>query len=171
LFTRARAALAYDEASKRLILGFKNADRTDTAPTLAAWMARAGQALLADADLLAPVPLHWTRLFLRRYNQSALLAHGIGRLVRVPVVADLLVRYRRTRKLGNFGRAERQKIVKGAISVVRRHSRRVRGQRIVLIDDVLTTGATVNDCSRALLAAGAARVDVLALARVLRPER
>ncbi len=100
LFDRARAVLRYDEASRPLILGFKHGDRTEAAPAFGRWLARAGGELLDGADLLAPVPLHWTRLFGRRFNQAALLTQAIGRISCVSVVPDLLVRRRRTPSQG-----------------------------------------------------------------------
>lgn len=168
-FARARSAIAYGDGSRSLILGFKHGDRTEAAPTFAAWMVRAGLPLIGDADLLAPVPLHWTRLFLRRYNQAAMLAIAAGRLAGRPVVPDLLERRRRTRKLGHLGPAERRRTVASAFAVKRRHSGMIAGRRVLLIDDVLTTAATVDGCARVLLAAGASAVDVLTLARAVRP--
>ena len=169
-YERARAVLAYDDASRTLLLGFKHRDRTQAAPAFGRWMARAGAELLRDADLLVPVPLHWTRLFFRRFNQSALLAHEIGRVTRIPVVPDLLVRRRRTPSQGRRSRSARAENVRGVFAVHRRHGSRVRGRRVVLIDDVLTTGATVAACTRTLRRAGAARVDILTMARVVRPQ-
>jgi ComF family protein len=168
LFERARAAIVYDDHSRGLILAFKHGDRTDTAGAFGRWMARAGRDLIADADLLTPVPLHWLRLLKRRYNQSALLAQAIGALAGRPVVPDLLVRVRRTPSLGKLGRSARRKTVQGAISVRRGRKERVAGRRVLLIDDVMTTGATVDACTRALRQAGAGAVDVLTLARVVR---
>jgi ComF family protein len=169
-FGRARAALAYDDESRGLVLAFKHADRTRSAPAFGAWMARAGAEVLAGADLLVPVPLHRWRLFARRYNQSALLALAVGRAAGVPVSADLLARRRPTRTQGGLTRAGRTRNVAGAFAVRPRRLDLVRGRRVVLVDDVLTTGATVEECARALLRAGAAAVDVLALARVDRGE-
>lgn len=166
----ARAAVVYDEGSKGLILGLKHADRTDAAPAFGRWMARAGSRLLADADLLAPVPLHWTRLFARRYNQAALLAYAVGRVAQVEVAPDLLIRRRRTPRLGHMGPAARRRVVQGAIHVHPRRVERVEGRRIVLIDDVQTTGATLAACARALVATGAAGVDVLTFARTVRAD-
>jgi ComF family protein len=167
-FRRARAALVYDDASRPLILAFKNRDRTDAAPAFARWMTRAGAGLLAEADLLVPVPLHWTRLWARRFNQAALLAYGIGRLAGVPVLPDALVRLRRTGKMGLLGRTARARNVAGVFAVRPGAAGRLAARRIVLVDDVLTTGATVGGCVRALKAAGVASVDVLALARAVR---
>ncbi|HUA54513.1 MAG TPA: ComF family protein [Candidatus Sulfotelmatobacter sp.] len=165
-FERARAALIYDDASRRLILGFKHADRTEAAPAFGRWLARAGAALLADADLVVPVPLHRWRLFQRRYNQAALLAHAVGGLAGRPVAADLLVRRRRTPSQGGLGRQGRRRNVAGAFALKPGQADRLRGRRILLIDDVHTTGATLLECARALRRAGAAAVDALTLARV-----
>ncbi|HYD99627.1 MAG TPA: ComF family protein [Alphaproteobacteria bacterium] len=169
-YARARAVLAYDDGSKPLILGFKNADRLQAAPAFARWLARAGAELLAEADLLAPVPLHRWRLWRRRYNQAAILALAVGRLAGRPVLPELMVRRRRTPSQGHLGRAARRRNVAGAFAVPERHRGAVWGRSVLLIDDVLTTGATVEECSRVLLKAGARRVDVLTLARVLRPD-
>lgn len=167
-FHRARAALVYDDGSRPLVLGFKHGDRLHAADAFGAWMARAGAELLADADLLAPVPLHRWRLFRRRYNQAALLAYAVGRRIGRPVAPDLLTRARATRSQGGLGRKERHRNVKGAFAPARGAEAKVRDKRIVLVDDVLTTGATLEECARVLRRAGAARVDVLTLARVVK---
>ena len=166
-FAVARAALRYDEGAKRLILPFKHADRTEMAAPLARLMARAGAEMLAAADLLAPVPAHWRRLIARRYDQAALLAQRLGRLSGRRVVPDLLHRTRATLPLGDKGAAERAALVADAFNVAR--PARVAGKRVLLVDDVMTSGATAEACARALLAAGAARVEVLAAARVPDP--
>ena len=168
-YARARAALRYDEGAKRLLLPFKHADRTDLAAPLAARMARAGAELLAECDLLAPVPLHWRRLVARRYNQAALLAHRLAAASGKPCIPDLLHRPRPTPSLGERGAAERALLVEGAFTVPRAIARRLEGRRVLLVDDVMTSGATAEACARALLAAGAAGVDVLAAARVPDP--
>ncbi len=168
-FARARAAFRYDDSGRGLILAFKHGDRLHGAPAYGQWLARAGAELLQDADLIAPVPLHWTRLAWRRYNQSALLANAAARVAGRRCVPDLLVRTRRTQQQGDMGRAARQRNVRRAFRVTRRHMALLPGQRVVLIDDVLTTGATAEECVRALLEAGAAAVDLLTLARVVRP--
>lgn len=167
-YDRARAVFRYDDASRGLILAFKHGDRIDAAPAYASWLLRAGSELAAVADCIAPVPLHWTRLFRRRYNQSALLANALARLAGRPAAPDLLRRRRRTPSQGGLGRAERIRNVRGAFAVRARPE--IADKRILLVDDVLTTGATVEACARALLKAGASAVDVLTLARVVREE-
>jgi ComF family protein len=168
LYRRARAVCRYDEASKGLILAFKHGDRTDCAPALARWLARAGAGLIEDCELMAPVPLHWTRLFTRRFNQAAMLALAAGRLADKPVVPGLLERRKRTPPQGRGTRDQRRRNVAGAFAVAPRHRPLVADRRILLIDDVLTTGSTAEACTRALLGAGAASVDVLTLALVVR---
>ncbi|HSE78108.1 MAG TPA: ComF family protein [Alphaproteobacteria bacterium] len=168
-FRRARAAFRYDDGGKRLILGLKFGDRTDSAPAFGRWLARAGAESLADADMVAPVPMHWTRLAWRKYNQSSLLALAVARAAGLRCAPDLLIRRRRTPPQGDLGRNERWRNVRGAFAVNRRHASAVAGTRVVLVDDVLTTGATARHCARALLGAGAASVDLLTLARVVRP--
>lgn len=168
-YARARAAIAYDDGSRRFILAFKNADRTDAVRTFAPWMVAAGRNLLADADLLVPVPLHWTRLFARKYNQAGLLAQAVGKLADKPVAVDLLQRTKRTRKLGTSGPEQRARLVRAAFNVAQKRRPEVEARRVLLIDDVFTTGSTTSACARALRRAGATAVDVLSLARVVRP--
>lgn len=168
-FARARAAFAYNEAARRLILPLKHGDRTELAAPLARHMARAGVALLDEAEVIVPVPLHPRRLFLRRYNQAALLAARLGRLAGRAVVPDALRRVRRTPSLGELGAAARRAVLEGAIRVAPRARPRIEGRRVLLVDDVLTSGATAGACAEALLAAGAVRVEVLAVARVPNP--
>jgi len=169
-FARARAVLRYNEASRDLILAFKHADRTESAPTFANWLARAGAELVGDCQVIAPVPLHWSRLFHRRYNQAALLAQALGRLSDRPVVPQLLVRRRATAPQGHKGRLARQRNIAGAIAVSPRLAEGIAGRRILVIDDVITTGATAAASAKALLMAGAKAVDILALAQVVRSD-
>lgn len=163
---RARAALRYDKHSRRLVLSLKHGDRTHTARALGRWMRRTGAEILDGADLLAPVPLHWTRLFARRFNQAGLLAHAIHAAGGPPVAPDWLIRQRRTPSQGRLGPLARARNVRGAFAL--RRGRSVKGKRVVLVDDVLTTGATVEECARVLRRAGAEWVGVLTLARSVR---
>ncbi len=167
-YGRARAVLRYDDASRALVLGFKHGDRTYAAPAFGRWLARAGAELLAEAELIVPVPLHWSRLLARRYNQAALLSHALGRAAGIEVAPDLLVRRRRTPSQGRLSGAARARNVRGAFAVRARSSQGLAGRHVLLVDDVLTTGATVEACARTLRRAGAAEVDVLTLARVAR---
>jgi ComF family protein len=165
-FDRARAAFRYDSQSKGLVLSFKHADRPGLARYLAPLMARAAKDLLADADWLVPVPLHRWRLFHRRYNQAALLAQCLGHQAKAEYRPDILVRRRHTPPQGTLGRSQRLANLKGAIALAVRPER-VAGRRIILVDDVLTTGATLGACAEVLRQAGAARIDVVTLARVV----
>ena len=165
-FRRARAAMLYDEKSRGLILGFKHGDRTHMTQALALWMARAAADLIAEADLLMPVPLHRWRLWKRRYNQAALLANALGRHSGKPVLPDALRRIRATPTQGHLKKDARRANVKGAFALAPASHDAVRGKKILLIDDVLTTGATVDECARLLVKAGAAHVDVATVARV-----
>jgi ComF family protein len=132
-------------------------------------MARAGAELLAEADLVVPVPLHWRRLFIRRYNQAALLARMAAREAGVALAPDLLRRARWTGSQAGLKAKERRRNVRQAFDVPPRWQAKLAGKSVLLVDDVLTTGATVEACVRALQKAGAAHVDVLTLARVVRP--
>jgi ComF family protein len=167
----ARGALLYTEAAKHLLLPFKHADRGELAHVLSFHMQRAGAALLERAELLVPVPLHKRRLRQRRFNQAVLLARALGRRARRPVLPDALQRLHATPALGGATALARAEALRGAIAV--RHSRldRIAGRRILLIDDVLTSGATANACAQALLDARASNVDVLVASRVPDPRR
>ncbi len=169
-FGRARSVMRYDEASKRLILRFKNADRVHAAPALARWIGRAGSEILGEAELIVPVPLHWRRLFRRRYNQSALLARALARQTGIAWSPDALARIKPTPSQGGLGARERRLNMRGAFKVPPRRRPIIWGKRVVLVDDVLTTGATLDSAARALLRAGAASVDALAIARVLKAD-
>jgi ComF family protein len=169
LFRQARGALRYDEPGRRLILPLKHADRIELAQILAPMMLRAGAVLLQRADALVPVPLHRRRLFHRKYNQAAVLAHVLGRPARRPVLTDALVRTRKTESLDTKSPEERVREVAGSFAVRRSRVGQVTGRTILLIDDVMTSGATANACAAALLQAGAAAVDVLVAARVPDP--
>ena len=163
---RARAVMRYDKHSRHLVLALKHGDRTHVARALGRWMGRAGAELLQGADMIVPVPLHWTRLFTRRYNQAGLLAHAVRAAGGPPVMADWLVRRRRTPSQGRLGPVARVRNVRGAFAV--RRGCDVKGKRIVLVDDVLTTGATVEECARVLRIGDATYIGVLTLSRAVR---
>src|SRR3954447_1678072 len=166
-YQRARAAVRYDDVARTLVHSLKYQDRTDLAPAMGRWMARAGRELLESADVLVPVPLHWRRGWSRRYNQSGALARVIGQQGAVKVAAEALRRVRATEQQIGLSRAQRASNVQGAFKVAPDRMADIQGRRVVLIDDVLTSGATSDACARALLRAKAAQVDVLVFARVV----
>jgi ComF family protein len=168
-FDRARAAMRFSDVARDLVHLLKYGDRLDLVKPFANWMSRAGEEILTEADALVPVPLHWTRLFQRRFNQSAELARTISSRVNVAMIDDALARVRATPPQVGLARDERAKNVHGAFSVEKFARSKVKGKRIVLIDDVLTTGATANACAHVLRRAGASRIEVLTLARVVDP--
>ncbi len=170
-YDRSRAAVRYDDIARTLVHAFKYGDRLDFAPVMGRWMARAGRELLEGADALVPVPLHWRRLWARRFNQSAALAMEISGASGIPVVHDSLKRVRATVQQVGLSKTERAENVQGAFRVSGEGKAGIAGRRLVLVDDVLTSGATVDTCARALLRAGAAHVDVLVFARVVAPAR
>jgi ComF family protein len=168
-YDRARAALRYDEGSKRLVLAFKRGARFEGLRSFGRWLAAAGAELAADADWIVPVPLHRWRLLSRGYNQSAVLAAAVARETGRPWLPDTLLRVRATRSQQGLSAAEREANIDAKAFAVRlRHRDRIAGAKVLLVDDVLTTGATLTACTAALRDAGAARVDALALARVVR---
>lgn len=166
-YHRARAAVGFGEVARELVHGLKYADRLDLADPLAGLMAHAGAELTADADALVPVPLHPRRLFKRRFNQSALLALGVERRSGVTMRPGWLARTRMTIPQVGLDRTARAENVAGAFAVPEAARAEVAGRNIVLVDDVLTTGATIDACAKALSRAGAKRVDVLVFARVV----
>lgn len=166
-YERARAAVRYDEIARSLVLAFKFSDRIDLAPMMGRWMARAGQELLHEADALVPVPLHWRRLWSRRFNQAAALSSAVSTVSGVPVLYDSLRRVRATRQQVGLSKTQRAENVQGVFRVPADRRATIAGRRVILIDDVLTSGATVDTCARALLKAGARQVDVLVFARVV----
>ncbi len=165
-FDAARAACLYDETSREPILQLKHADRLDLAPLFARWLSRSARELIDGADAIAPVPLHPLRLLRRRYNQAAEIARPLAALTGTPYLPDALVRRRATATQGGKSGSGRRRNVAGAFEVPAAGRRQVEGLRILLIDDVLTTGATAEGCARALKAAGAVRVDLAVVARV-----
>jgi len=170
-YRRARAAVRFDEISRALVHALKYGDRLDLAPMMGRWLRHAGHELLADTDALIPVPLHWRRRWARRFNQSAVLAAAVSAASGVPVAADALKRVKATAQQVGLSRTERAANVQGAFRVPPEGKAAIAGRRVVLVDDLLTSGATVEGCAKALLRAGAANVDVLVFARVADPVR
>lgn len=167
-YARARAALKYNDTSRDLVMGFKHADKLYAVKTFTPLLKRAGVDVLERAEILVPVPLHFWRLMKRRYNQSVLIARDLGRNCGLPVLSDALVRTRATPPQAHLKADKRRKNVRGAFAVKPARVAAIQGKSVLLIDDVLTTGATAEECTKALLEAGAARVDVLAVARAVR---
>lgn len=165
-YDKARAAFAYDDASRRAVLAFKHGGRTEGLSMFGLQMTRAGRQLLDGADALVPVPLHYSRLIGRRYNQAALLAGAVSKLSGVPVQAHSLMRHKPTVSQGGQSVTGRRRNVSGAFSM--RKGADMRGQTVVLIDDVFTTGATLESCARTLRKAGVKTVHGLVLARVVK---
>lgn len=165
-YDKVRSALVYDEKSKGVILGFKHGDQTHAVVSFIPWLRQAGGELIARADVIIPVPLHRWRLLQRRYNQAGLIALALGKVAGKAVWADGLVRTRATPTQGHLKAGERARNVKDAFAV--HYKRSVKGRRILLIDDVFTTGSTVSECAAALKKAGAAEVNVLTLARAVK---
>lgn len=168
-YDRARGAVTFGPRVQRLLHGFKYADRHDARRLFGRWLADAGSELLADADLLVPVPLTRWRLARRQFNQAALLAREVTRLTGVPSDPLTLTKVRSTPPQVGLTRDQRQRNVRGAFTVPIRHRHRILGKHCIIIDDVITTGATMEAATRALRDAGAARVDVLAIALVTKP--
>ena len=167
-FKYLKAVFAYDQFSRNLILPFKHANRTEVVPYLSRLMFMRGRDLLSECDMIIAVPLHWKRMLKRKYNQSALLAVQLSKRSGKPFVNDELVRVKNTASQGHKTHQERLENVKDAFQV--RHSQSIQGKKIVLVDDVSTTGATFNECARVLRQAGAVQVTALCVARVCRFE-
>ncbi len=165
-FARARAACFYDEASRDLILQFKHADRTDLAGLFSLWLGRAAGELIAEADAVTPVPMHPLRLIRRRYNQAAEIARPLARRAGLAYWPGALQRRRAGESQAGKSGAGRRRNVAGAYVCPPAWQARLKGRRILLIDDVMTTGATAEACARALLRAGARAVDLAVVARV-----
>lgn len=165
-FRQAEAVFKYDATFKRLILPFKHGDHIELTHLFVKWLEQNSPSLIQRNDILIPVPLHWTRLLKRKYNQSALLAHELA--IKYEKVYDPLTlkRIKATGSQGHLSQKERQKNIKNAFQV--KNPNKIKDKSILLIDDVFTTGATVNECAKVLLKAGAKSVDILTLARVVR---
>lgn len=165
-FSAARAVFRFDDHSKTLVHQLKFQDELYLAKTFATWMARAGAELIDRSDIIAPVPLHRKRLIARRYNQAAQLAHALSRASGLPCMLDALVKIKHTMAQSGLNRREREMNVRRAFAANPKHADALRGRSLLLVDDVMTTGATAEACVKALLQAGAGTVNVLTLARV-----
>jgi ComF family protein len=166
-YRRARAAVRYGDVASTLVHALKYGDRLDLAPLMGRWMANAGRELLAEADAMVPVPLHWRRHWARRFNQAETLAGIIAKASGVAVARSALKRVKATPQQVGLSQSERALNVQGAFRVPSSGEPEVAGRRLLLVDDVLTTGSTLDACARALLRGGAAQVDVLVFARVV----
>lgn len=166
-YNMARAVFAYDDKSSGLIIGFKYSDKIYASDPFARWMVRAGGDMIKESDMVIPVPLHRMRLFKRRYNQSALLAHSIARLTALEVRTDILLRRKNTKPQAGMTYSQRMTNVTGAFGINSKYKDAIKGKTILLIDDVITTGATIEACTRTMLRAGAKNVNVLTLARTV----
>ncbi len=168
-YSRARAVARYEDGPvSQMVHRLKYTDRVELALPMGRWMARAGAELIEDRSVIVPVPLHRKRLFSRRFNQAALLAQAIAKYRLAEVDTTILRRTRPTLPQIGLTRAQRASNVQGAIQVAEEVRERIAGRKVVLVDDVLTSGATTDAASRTLLRAGAAQVDVLVFARVVR---
>ena len=168
-YSRLRSALVYDDESRSMILSFKHGDQLNACPTFTKWLSTTDPSLFDNLDTVTAVPLHWQRLFRRRYNQSAMMSNALSKGIGVKSIPDLLVRERNTPSQGHLTRSQRKTNVRGAFSINKRYTEYVSAKTILLIDDVLTTGATIEACCRTLTKAGAAEVRVLTLARAVNP--
>lgn len=168
LYERARAALIYNDHSRNIILRFKHADQMHILHSFMPWVMRVGEELISEADLIIPVPLHRFRLLKRRYNQAAVMSQYLSRMTGKEWSYNLLCRKRMTKSQGFMKPEERQKNVREAFIIPLAQQDKLDGKNILLIDDVYTTGATVNECVKTLLKYGAKEVNVLTIAKVVR---
>jgi len=165
-WVQGRAALIYRDTGRKLVLSLKHGDRHEIAKPAALWMSHAVQDLVEENTLIAPIPLHWIRMIKRRYNQSGLLAQALSKELSLTYSPDLLQRPISTRSLDGLGREERFETVRNAIRVNPKRRRQVVGRPILVVDDVLTSGATLSAATTALQKAGSGPVRVVTLARV-----
>ena len=166
-FDRLRSAAVHDEAVRNLVHGLKYRDRVDLAPMMAGWMLRASDGAVEACDAIIPVPLHRSRMLSRKFNQAAELARHLGRVSGKPLLPATLLRVKRTEQQVGLGARAREENVRGAFAIARGRENDVFGKRIVLVDDVYTTGATVAAATRVLRKAGASDITVLTFARAL----
>lgn len=165
---KGRCALVYKGNGRKMVMALKHGDRHEIASIAGVWLNRTAQPMLENDSILVPVPLHWTRFFKRRFNQSALLAQAIARSSNLPYHPDLLHRHKRTVSLDGLSRDERFARLSGVISPSKRGRRILRGRSVLLVDDVMTSGATLAASAEACRTAGAKDICVLALARVVK---
>ena len=170
IFTKARAAVIYDDTSRKVILEYKYGDRLQAVHTFTPWMMRAGKGMIEQSDYILPVPLHMKRLWQRRFNQSALLARELAKRSATPCLPDGLHRARYTVPQKGLSRKERSANVQNAFTIPQKYQDYFKGKNILLVDDVLTSGATLNECARTLKKAGAHHIFVLTIARVMKEE-
>jgi ComF family protein len=166
-YTEARAVFRYDDTSRTQVLALKYYDKTQLAPVFGNWLARTAKEYTSKAQLILPVPLHYWRFVSRRYNQAALLSHALARETGLPVITDALRRIRATPSQAGFTRKGREDNMRGAFLVPKHKHGLLKGLSVLLVDDVMTTGATLNACARALHDAGVRDVYVLTLARTV----
>lgn len=167
VFYSARAALVYNDTSRNLILGFKHGDKTHLIQSFMPWLRHAGRDLFVRADYLVPVPLHPMRMIARRYNQASLISGALSRAVNIAHLPDALYRVRSTPSQGHLTSDERINNVHNAFDVNPKSAIKIKGKNLVVVDDVYTTGATVNECAKVLYGYGAKNVSILTLARVI----
>jgi ComF family protein len=168
VYDRCRSVAVFDDTARRLVHGLKYRDQMELAAWIGRWMARAGAELLDEAEVIIPVPLHRGRLWSRRFNQAVLLAAELAHATSIPLRCDILERRRATRQQVGLSSSDRSRNVRGAFAVTDHGRQAIRGARVLVVDDVTTTGATLEASARTLLRAGAAAVDVLVFARVVR---
>jgi len=167
-WTKGRAVMTYAGVGRKLVLSLKHGDRTDLAQPAARWLARQAADLVRPDTVIVPVPLHWIRLLRRRFNQAAILANIMGKLMVTAVCPDALSRPRATRPLDHHSKDARFAALQGAVIFNTKRQAQIAGRPVLLVDDVMTSGATLAACADACLAAGATRVDVVVLARVVK---
>lgn len=166
-FSKARAVFLYDDASRRMITSFKYSDVVENCSSYAKWMARVGAEMLSEADFIIPVPLHFGKLVLRKYNQAALLAHALAKKTDKKVLVNAIIRTKYTKAQVGFSRIARFQNISGAFKVNPKYHDILKDKKILLIDDVITTGATAEECAKVLLKKKVARVEILTLAKTL----
>ncbi len=167
LFEKAKSVWVYDQHSKHMVTSFKYSDKTHTADIFGALMSNTGASFIESSDFVVPVPLHPLKLFQRRYNQAALLAQSIARKNNIPIIPDLLIRTKNSPPQASLNRKQRLENIKSAFDINPKFKAALKDKTITLVDDVMTTGATINECAKILLNGGAYAVYVITLARIV----